>query len=215
VAAVSADLRERRFVRTRAEIVAVALALFEKRGFDEVTAEEIARDAGVSPRTFFRYFDTKASLVLGGSTVLVDRLVEALETADQSAPLREALAWSLERAFDAIGADGRDLLRRESRIMLTSELLRAAASMHIPAQDARVMAALEPWIPADMDAAQRHMLGASIGIALWMSLQHDASAGRGQTARASASFVMKLLDAWPTAAPPDAAPPGTERVRRR
>lgn len=49
--------------RSREALIEAALALFAQRGFDSTTAEQIAERAGVSPRTFFRYFPTKESVV--------------------------------------------------------------------------------------------------------------------------------------------------------
>ncbi|MBM9468482.1 TetR family transcriptional regulator [Nakamurella leprariae] len=58
------DLRERRRQATSAEISAAAFDLFERQGVDGTTVEDIARTAGISPRTFFRYFPCKEEAVL-------------------------------------------------------------------------------------------------------------------------------------------------------
>lgn len=50
--------------RTRQRLQDAAIRLFEDRGFDNVTVEEVARAAGVSHMTFFRNFPTKESVVL-------------------------------------------------------------------------------------------------------------------------------------------------------
>lgn len=47
---------ERRRARTALEIECAALAVMAERGLDEVTAEQVALAAGISLRTFFRYF---------------------------------------------------------------------------------------------------------------------------------------------------------------
>lgn len=49
--------------RTRKALAEAALTAFLDRGLDEVTVEEIARDAGVSTRTFFLHFPSKAAAV--------------------------------------------------------------------------------------------------------------------------------------------------------
>jgi AcrR family transcriptional regulator len=49
----------------RAEVSVVALELFAERGFDSTTVDDIARAAGMSRTSFFRYFPTKEDVVLG------------------------------------------------------------------------------------------------------------------------------------------------------
>jgi AcrR family transcriptional regulator len=52
--------------RTRNALLEAALNLFSVNGYDETTTDQIAESAGVSPRTFFRYFPTKESVLFFG-----------------------------------------------------------------------------------------------------------------------------------------------------
>ena len=49
--------------RVREALIDAALELFARDGFDATHADRVAERAGVSPRTFFRYFPTKESVV--------------------------------------------------------------------------------------------------------------------------------------------------------
>lgn len=113
------DLRQRRRAFTADEIERVAIELFAARGFGEVTVDEIADAAGISPRTFFRYFPTKAHLVRAHQHRLFDRLVRALA----ARPADEGPVTALREAFLAttqMRAEDRD------RIVLVGRLLSSA-----------------------------------------------------------------------------------------
>ena len=53
----------RRIAQSRRELAGAAARLFVERGYEATTAEEIARAAGISPRTFFRYLGAKEEVI--------------------------------------------------------------------------------------------------------------------------------------------------------
>jgi DNA-binding transcriptional regulator YbjK len=57
----SLQLRKQQMVRSA--IYDAAIELFAEKGFDETTVEEVAKAAGVSRRSFFRYFASKDDLL--------------------------------------------------------------------------------------------------------------------------------------------------------
>ena len=58
--------RQAHKLRTERALQQAALDLFAEQGYDTTTTDEIAERAGVSPRTFFRYFSTKESVLFAG-----------------------------------------------------------------------------------------------------------------------------------------------------
>jgi AcrR family transcriptional regulator len=58
-----------------------AVELFLERGFDQTTVAEIAARAGLTERTFFRYFSDKREVLFSGSKALEETLVQAIREA--------------------------------------------------------------------------------------------------------------------------------------
>ncbi|RZU18725.1 TetR family transcriptional regulator [Kribbella rubisoli] len=77
-------LRERWRVKARRTIQERALDLFDERGFDAVTIEEIAAAAEVSPSSVYRYFGTKEGLIVADEfdTMSQEALEELLDVDD-------------------------------------------------------------------------------------------------------------------------------------
>ncbi len=63
---------------TRDALRKVALARFADRGFDNVTAAEVAEEVGVTERTFYRHFPTKESVLFQDYETRLDWLADAL-----------------------------------------------------------------------------------------------------------------------------------------
>jgi len=93
-------LRERKRLATRRELQRAVLTLCSERGIDKVTIEEISRHADVSPRTFFNYFASKDSALVGDELELAcDSDIEAFVAAgpgDVLTDLATLLAQSLQ-----------------------------------------------------------------------------------------------------------------------
>ncbi|GAB7046821.1 TetR family transcriptional regulator [Catenuloplanes indicus] len=80
----------------RRQIETVAMDLFLESGFDAVTIDRIATEAGVSQRTFFRYFPTKEDLVVGDPMEFGTVLRGHLEARPAGEPAAEAVRRALE-----------------------------------------------------------------------------------------------------------------------
>ena len=72
------DLREQRRERNAREIQQAAMSLFAERGYGEVTVEDIAGEAGISERTFFRYFASKDHLLVAEASRRIEVIHESL-----------------------------------------------------------------------------------------------------------------------------------------
>lgn len=70
------SLRDARKLRTKRALKDAALRLFATHGYEPTTTEEIAEKAGVSARTFFRYFPTKESVLFEGEGLWLETFAD-------------------------------------------------------------------------------------------------------------------------------------------
>jgi AcrR family transcriptional regulator len=94
-------LRERKRLATRREIQRAVLTLSAQRGIDKVTVEEISRFAEISPRTFFNYFASKDSALVGDELELacdadIEHFITAGPHGDVLADLATLIGLSLQ-----------------------------------------------------------------------------------------------------------------------
>ncbi|MFF2049975.1 TetR family transcriptional regulator [Leifsonia sp. NPDC058194] len=94
-------LRERKRIATRRAIQLAALTLASERGFDRVTVDEISHAANVSPRTFFNYFPSKETAIIGELPELPDEDdVERFIDAGPEEPILHGMSLLLIAAID-------------------------------------------------------------------------------------------------------------------
>ncbi|MGY1811385.1 mycofactocin system transcriptional regulator [Blastococcus sp. SYSU D00820] len=112
----------------RARIEQVALDLFGREGFERVTSDAIADAAGISRRTFFRYFATKADAVWGDFGAHVDRLARLLEATDPRQPVLASVCAAYLEVNDYAAAD-LPMLRQRMRLILAEPALLAHSQL--------------------------------------------------------------------------------------
>ena len=82
----------------RGRLEQAALDLYRERGFDQTTVTEIAQRAGLTERTFFRYFADKREMLFWGQDRLREIYVSTIEAAPDAAAPIDMVAAALEAA---------------------------------------------------------------------------------------------------------------------
>ncbi|QXC63334.1 mycofactocin system transcriptional regulator [Aquihabitans sp. G128] len=114
----------------------IALELFGEQGFEDTTVEQIAERAGVSSRTFFRYFDSKASVLWHQFDQEVATLRSAFDAVDDELPLMEAIRVVVVGVNRYRAQDVAELRARMHLIGSVPALAASAASRYEPWEEA-------------------------------------------------------------------------------
>ena len=117
---------------SRRELRLIALRLFASRGFDNTTIEQIAAEAGVSERTFFRYFTTKASVLWTEFETEVEMIRSALAAVPDDVPLMDAVRGAVVAA-NHYHADDVPEMRMRMHLIATESALSFSAAEHYEA----------------------------------------------------------------------------------
>jgi mycofactocin system transcriptional regulator len=142
--------RPREEIRTRVE--RAALDLFTHRGFENVTTDEVADSAGISRRTFFRYYATKADAVWGDFAGHVARLEGLLGVTDAAQPAFASVCAAYLEVNDYPAAE-LPVLRERMQLILTEPALVAHSQLRFAEVDrvvARHVVARTGASPADL-----------------------------------------------------------------
>ncbi|MFG6444140.1 TetR/AcrR family transcriptional regulator [Microbacterium sp. P07] len=113
-----------------AEITRVAMELFLHQGFEQTTIEQIASTAGISRRSFFRYFGTKEDIVLGDLASQGELVRDALEQVPSTVGPWEALRQALH-AVDALDIEPGVTLKIATMMYRTPSLRARSIEKHL------------------------------------------------------------------------------------
>lgn len=163
----------------RTRLHGAALELFRERGYDRTTAAEIAGRAGVTERTFFRYFPDKREVLFDGETLVRGALTTSI--ADAPAGL-----GPLDMLFRAFRTFQPMLEERRSYAKPRQDIISATPALH--ERELTKIAALGDALAAALMARGvpelRAVLAARAGMAafvhatlIWLD---DSSVGLGE-----------------------------------
>lgn len=119
------------------ELELAALRLFSLRGFEETTVEHIAAAAGVSRRTFFRYYDSKPAVLWYQFDNEVQRLRDALAEAPADRTMMAAIRVAVV-SVNRYRAEDVHELRTRMQLIGAVPALQASAAPHYDAWERAV-----------------------------------------------------------------------------
>lgn len=157
--------RKRRDAMLRAQ--AAALDLFEARGFDAVTIEEIADASDVSTSSIYRYFGTKENLVLWDAFDPDAERMLAVAMAEP-VPLEGIRRVFVANLATLTPADEHQIRRRTALMMTNPAIEQAATGLTYSVAEllGRVMAERmdRPMVDLEIQVVSHALSGAILGI---------------------------------------------------
>ena len=136
-----AGLRQRKKQAAMRHIQHTAFALFEEKGFDNVTVEQVAEAADVSQSSIYRYFGTKEGLVFRDEyddTVFGTILAELESGATILDALNKGIGGVIEEHFH----HDRDITLARTKLWASHEAIRVAVGLYMTKLSERVVEAV-------------------------------------------------------------------------
>ena len=163
----------------RTRLRGAALELFRERGYDRTTAAEIAARAGVTERTFFRYFPDKREVLFDGEAVVRAALTASIA----DAPAGLGPLDTLFRAFRSLQPaleDNRSYSKPRHEVISATPALRERELAKIAALTDALAAALKARGVADLRAVLAARTGMAAFVHATLSWLDDPTVGLGE-----------------------------------
>jgi AcrR family transcriptional regulator len=107
----------------RGRLAQAAMTLYAEQGFEQTTAAEIARHAGLTERTFFRHFADKREVLFYGTDSMEDLIVGAIAAAPPASAAMDVVELVLQ-AVGAVVQENPELARLRNEIVSANAELR-------------------------------------------------------------------------------------------
>jgi AcrR family transcriptional regulator len=164
----------------RARLEEAALALYSEHGFAQTTVAEIAERAGLTERTFFRYFADKREVLFSGAQVLQQQLVSALDNAPSSLSPIDAVGTAVE-AIAALFEQRRDFARKRQAVISENAELQERERIKLASLASALADALRRRGVTDRPASFAAEMGVTvlrIAFERWINEKHDHGLAR-------------------------------------
>src|SRR5262245_13768520 len=165
----ASGLRERKKARTREAIIDAALDLFGHKGFEATTIEDIAAAADVSPRTFFRYFESKVDRVMARNEAHGDKIGPLMAGRPASEGPVEALSQVRQQTRGEVHADPCGV--RAIEVMVSTPMLRIWARSDLYQDEAELFRAFAAPLGTDDAELTAHVMAAAAASTIWAVIQ--------------------------------------------
>ena len=155
----------------RGRLAQAALTLYAAQGFEQTTAAEIARLAGLTERTFFRHFADKREVLFYGADSLRDVLVRAVAEAPPAAGPMDAVGGALYVVGEMVQENPEFARLRNTIVSANAELRERELSKHAELAAAMAGALRDRGIPepAASLAAETGLAVYRVAFARWIA----------------------------------------------
>jgi AcrR family transcriptional regulator len=151
-----------------------ALDLFLAQGYDATTTDQVAAKAGVSTRTFFRYFDSKDEVLFRGQRYWSETVADLVRQQPAELTPMDAMCETLIELATGIS---RDALVRFERIVQSSVTLLGRSQVQLVDSTARIAEGLAARRGLDEPDDECRIM-ASAGLMLYRQAVADLRDGR-------------------------------------
>ncbi len=172
-------LRERKKRQTRDRLMEAAFALFEERGFDQVSVAEIADHADVSERTFFRYFPSKEAVIFGNAAEDRAHVADLVANLPHELSLVDGLRSAL-MAISSEFEEAKELHMARARLVASTPSLQTLVLFHEQSWVESFAGAIADRLGTDQKNDQRPELIAAVMVAVFRVVMERWTRGGGE-----------------------------------
>ncbi len=169
-----------------------ALDLFDERGFTDVTIEEIAEAAEVSPSSVYRYFGTKEQVILWDDFDV--QLLDAVQVELASKPPVQAMRTALAEAMIQFYERDEMLSRRKTQYALEEPALRPALMEAGDEFARRVADGLRRASDSHLDELEAEVIAAAMVSAMMSAARHWHRSGHKNPLREEMERALDIVE---------------------